>query len=394
MNLALLDSACEVYNAVQSVTGLATSSASPTDIYIINCKPDVKFGDNPVSHIFVKLCVSVSSITPEMFAFLEPFLPERKGMSKQELLLKRLTYAQAEYSAYDVVKHIYLSHMCPFFVRVYGVGFNCTYRQLRKLLKRAEHNFKRNIWYSLTNNVRRPAIDEDTKEDDSLYNTLDPKENLRFNLLLLQYVEHPSFMDLLLKRHYNNNITLLLKMVFMVGYACYALNLNNLCHKDLHLRNVLIEPCPVRTLVLIIDSRAYELTITEFPRLFDFDRSKGQPCATSALDLFYFVGFFAASLESEATKSLAKCFMNPFMRGFKRLVPYWQQPVLERQLEDTNFFISKMETLPNVLYALSKLIDLPIISLESARNYADVFIARRDVVDTSNVREFFFSKNR
>lgn len=397
MDLATLENACNVYPVVESVLGLAASSASLTDIYILRCKPGTTFSRKPVTSIFVKLSVSASSVTPDIQAFLEPYLPQKEGQSKTELLLRRLAYAQTEYSVYEVVKQIYHSYMCPFFLRVYGVGFDCSYSQVRKFLKNVKHNLKRNIFLSLTNNAARPAIHEDTK-DEEVYRAFDPRKELRFNLLLLQYVEHPSFLELLAGGHYGN-LHLLVNMLFMVGYACYALNLNNLCHRDLHLRNVLVErTSEPRTFVLIVENNAYKLQVTEFPRLFDFDRSKEQPCPTSAQDLFYFVGFFAGVLPREVQLDLCKCFFgvnNPFKSTVKRLLHYWGQPVPERPREDTLYFLSELRALPTVLASLSKLGDIESVPLELAFDqHVDVFIARRDVVDAPNVRECFLSMNR
>lgn len=394
--------ACNVYKAVESVTGLPASSASLSDMYILKCKPNVKFSGKPVSHLFVKLSVSASSLTPAVLAILEPHLLSRQGFagSKTELLFKRLAYAQMEASAYEVVKKIYYSHMCPFFVRVYGVGFDCTYGQILKLLDTVSHNFERNLWYMLTNVSQRPAIHEDTKEDDTLFKSLDPDHVLRFNLLLLQYVQHPSVLNLMMQGHYNN-LSLLLQLTFMVGYGCYALFLNGLCHRDLHLGNVLVEPCgEERTLVLIVDDRAYRLKVTEFPRLFDFDRSKEQPCPTSAQDLFYFVSFFAPLLDAETQTKLAGCFLNitnPFKRGLPRLLTYWKTPVQERKSEDTQYLLRQLEPLPKVLSSLSQLEELPnveTISMEEASTNLHVFIARRELVDVPDVRSAFFATNR
>lgn len=398
MDVATLDSACNVYSAVESVVGLPSSSASLTDIYILRCKPGVTFSKHPVTHIFVKLSVSASSITPEILSFLEPYLPQKEGEDKVELLLKRLSYSQTEYSVYEVVKQIYYSYMCPFFMRVYGVGFDCSYSQVRKFLKGVKHNLKRNIFLSLTNNAQRPAIHEDTKEEE-VYRTFDPHKDLRFNLLLLQYVEEPSFLELLAGGHYQD-LSLMMKMLFMVGYACYALNLNNLCHRDLHLKNVLVEQCEQRSFVLIVDTKAYKLHVTEFPRLFDFDRSKQQACATSAQDLFYFVGFFAGMLDRDVQLALSKCFFsvkNPFTRVVQRLLTYWKQPVRERRVEDTSYLVRQLEPLPAVLACLAELGDIESIPVElafSQHEVEDVFIARRDVVDVPDVRVAFLSRNR
>ena len=396
MDLATLDSACNVYPSVESVSGMAASSASLTDMYILRCKPGTTFSKNPVTHIFVKLSVSASSVTPELLAYLEPYLHQKEGESKAELLLKRLSYSQTEYSVYEVVKQIYYSHMCPFFIRVYGVGFNCSYSQVGKFLKGVKHNLKRNIFLSLTNNAQRPAIHEDTKEED-IYQEFDPRKELRFNLLLLQYVEEPSFLELLAGGHYQE-VPALIKMLFMVGYACYALNLNNLCHRDLHLKNVLVEHCKERTFVLVVETNAYKLQVTEFPRLFDFDRSKQQPCATSAQDLFYFVGFFAGLLPRDVQLALSKCFFgvnNPFTRVVQRLLTYWKQPVQERPTAETSYLLRQLEPLPSVLSCLATFGDIEAIPLDSAfEQQVDVFIARRDVVDAPDVREAFLSLSR
>lgn len=381
MNLeTLYDSTCDVYKAVESVTGLPASSASLTDTYVLNCKPGVTFGSKPVEKMFVKLSVSVTSLTRDTLELLKPYLPERDGMTSVDLLFKRLAYAQMEANVYEIVKKIYYSHMCPFFVRVYGVGFDCTYQQLRKLLKSSKHNLKRNIWYSLTDVSRRPAIHIDTVEENTTFNNLDTR-SLRYHLLLLQYVDHPSVLDLMVQGHYND-LQQLLQLTFMVGYACYALYLYNLCHRDLHLRNVLVERCDEsRTVVLVVDETAYKLDITEFPRLFDFDRSKEQPCPTSAQDLFYFVGFFAALLEPDTQTKLAGCFVdtsNPFRRTVPRLLSYWKQPVQERRSEDTHYLLRQLEPLPKVLSRLAQLANLEVI--DSTDMYKDVFIARRDLV--------------
>jgi hypothetical protein len=392
MELKTLSSPCKIYRAVESVTGLPASSASLTDIYVLHCKPRVVFDGRPVSHIFAKLCVSVDSLTPAILERLQPYLIEQKeGVSKQELLFKRLLYAQAEYNAYEIVKQIYYSYMCPFFPRVYGVGMRCTYKHMYKLLGPVGHNFKRNIFYSLTDNTRRPAIhvNEDSKQADVLY---DPENHLRFNVLLLQYMSSPSFYELLQRSHYTE-VPQLLNMLFMVGFACYALHLNRLCHRDLHLRNVLVEPCESRLIVLIVDSKAYEMEITEFPRVFDFDRSKERPCAQ---DLFQFVSYMAQALPVPLLQLLASCFLkpdtNPFSNRKDRLVRYWQQPFETRSTDSTRNFIVQLNTLPNVLHALAEAAGINTVPAISPS--AHVFIARPDMVGLPNVREAYFSVNR
>lgn len=396
MDLLQLDSACDIYQAVESVIGLPSTSASLTDVYVLTCKPGVTFDTKPVHSLFVKLCVSATSLTPPILESLQPYLPEREGMSKTELLLKRLAYAQTEYRVYEKVKQIYYSFMCPFFVRVYGIGFNCTYRQMRKLLKQVKHNFKRNIWYSLTNNTQRLAIHQESVDVQPEHQTFDAQNELQFNLLLLQNVTSPTFYTLFVEQHYSD-ASLLFKMVFMVGYACYSLNLNNLCHRDLHLKNVFVEPCVEQTLITIVDSKAYKLVITEFPRLFDFDRSKEQKCPTSALDLFYFVSFFVGFFDRDVQLSVAKCFFNisnPFTRVTQRVLSYWKTVPTERLTDDSIYLARQLEPLPKVLDQLSKLAGIESISLQEVVEHKHVYIARSDVVDFPNVRDTYFSRNQ
>lgn len=394
MDLLHLDNACKVHRVVESVTGLKATSASPTDLYILHCKPATTFDGKPVSNIFVKLCVEPQSLTPEVMAQLEPNLPD----GDPEHLLKRLRYALNEYRVYDVVRRMYYNYTCPFFIRVYGIGTRCSYRQVNKLLGRHSVNLKRNLWYTLTNHTQRPAVDDDdvnasaeASESKQVYSDFDPRHELKFNLLLLQYMEAPSVIEVVLQNRYFEEPVLLSKMLFMVGYTCYAMWLNGLCHKDLHMRNVLIESCAPRSFVLVVDTEVYELQdVVEFPRVFDFDRSLVQPCKPSAADLFYFVCHVSTALSEEYLLELAKCFMNPFGNSprVKQLATYWQQPFDRRSEAETVEHLKHIRPLQSVLLGLRRLAN--IVLLPRVPREGDVFIARRELVGAPNVREAFY----
>ena len=392
MDLSTLKDPCKVYPTVNSVQGIPATSASATDMYILTCKPHVHYNRKSVDRIFVKLSVSAPSITPQILEQLEPFLPEKPDLSKQALLYKRLSYSEKENGVYQDVKRIYTSHMCPFFIRVYGIATECTYKSVGKMLGEAQRNFKRNIWYSLTNRTERPAIHEDTKDSgDSGYEDFDPHKKLRFNMLFLQYIDQPEFLQLLTSGHYLNNPTLFYKMLFMVGFACYSLNLHSICHKDLHLRNVLVEQCGEKELTVVVETKAYRFSVTEFPRLFDFDRSDTRPCSTSAQDLFYFVTLFAHALDPEERLKLVKCFVNPFGRGVRAVKEYWDVPMVDRRSEDTTRVLLLLEPLPKVLHALSshaQLDEVRPVGIPVTVN--NLFVARRALKEAPNVRDAFF----
>lgn len=311
------ENACAIGECVESVEGFHVDSASPSDMYLLNLRDGVTFNKQPVRQVVAKV-----SVSPETMKKLKATLPlSEDGFN---LLLTQFQAMEYEYLVYsNIIKPLLLNKVCPFFVNVYGVAYNCNYTNAERIVgKKRRKAFKQNIYTLISGGIRDSVTNPSIVIDKDLDQNFDPANKARFNMLFTEYMDPahtktfksvsitPTPSEVLPAGLTQYHYTLL----FQVAVACYAMELSKTNHNDLHHENVFvtIHDAPV-TFYLRIDGIVYELVTSLVCKVFDYDHASSESLGTNSFynedeemgtfqnhsDFIYFLGMYLDHLTDQ-----------------------------------------------------------------------------------------------
>lgn len=117
LNVLDYENACSLAPFIQSVTGRSGATMSSSDQWLIHLRPNIlHYHGKPLNHLFVK-------IVPNNYKPVNPV---------SELYLTRLQYEIKVYA--EVIKPILDKKICPFFLPVINVTYNCSAQSLIDML--------------------------------------------------------------------------------------------------------------------------------------------------------------------------------------------------------------------------------------------------------------------
>jgi hypothetical protein len=284
---------CQLWTCVKKVEGLESTSASPTDIWIIYFKPDTTYYGKELESAYLKIAVNPNYIDSEA----------NRGLEYERRVYKEVT---------DVLLE---RRVCPHFVRGLLTGDMCHFDDLLRVAKAgisadlipspdpldglapeapddvrdqlvenlawlvaapkkkssASRSGSINKRPALTNfEVGRPDPPGIVRDEDAVKNI---EHNLRYGCLLTErFVEVVSLSDWLVKDT-KFKMDDFLAVVFQLIVTLWVMELRKMMHYDLHTGNVLIEKTRAKRLGYVINDKEYKVDTLYFARVFDFDRS-------------------------------------------------------------------------------------------------------------------------
>lgn len=251
------DSECNFAECIQAVKGLPSSSASPSDTWILGFK-DGKKG-------FMKLWVSPHSTSPESANY-----QAREGLEYEVKIYR------------DLVKPLITEKISPNFILYIKDGEKCSQTDIASILKggrsglsdtQAEYNFNIALQYLMTKDKKnkRPSTTELTNIPPQPPTIVNP--NWKISYVVTQAVPQGSLAleDWLLKdpSYYDFWVAM-----FQSVSAIYAMQQVEMTHNDLHTANLWVEPIGKSTNTLYAyGNGCYSFNTNFLVKVFDFDRS-------------------------------------------------------------------------------------------------------------------------
>jgi hypothetical protein len=262
---------CKITSCINTIKGIPSNSASPTDIWIITFNDGVKYENKDIKMAILKIFADPNSAS--LYT----------SIDKQKLNdVKGLNYELHIYK--DVIADIIDYKICSNFVKYLSSGINCSYQDLLSLLKDHLKNYDKNLTLaecknSLNRNIEylymykrsnRPSIQD---IDYIRYNP--PNRNLRYNMIMNETSNGIKFSDWLEEYKIVSNFeTELWNILLQIAVACYSMALSKMVHNDLHSGNIFIEKYDSDKTVTYYVNNFPIVIKTRFKALiYDFDRA-------------------------------------------------------------------------------------------------------------------------
>ena len=259
---------CQIAPLVKSMRGKDVPHArSSSDKWILTLKDDVYYGDEPIAQVFLKVSVNWNYViknTPP---------PVDRLMNWFALCMEMSLYR-------DVIRHLVDRQVTPHFVRYLGASDQCTFDQLKSILRQQwkdEEEVNARLLSSTLAMYKKTPTSAIHSEPTRVERKFVPMAaEFRYQALALEYVGEQTMHDWIsgvdeYGGNFANDIWILL---FQVATACYAMSLSHMVHNDLHLNNIMVEeaeyPTPTR---YIIEDDVYDISSSLTAKVFDFDRS-------------------------------------------------------------------------------------------------------------------------
>lgn len=289
---------CKIFELVESIKGLASDSASPTDTIIVNFKQGVKFDDKDIKTGFLKI-------------FFKGIVDEKGNIHDFDANKKRaaLIYEQ---KLYELIRVLIRLNYCPYFVQIYSNAVNCNYKDFIELIAKqtginddyATKLYTRSLFYMIYQGENRPSITDQRLLQPTLgqfvYKILEKiydrsigvemknkninvgtiQVNSRFNFIINETVQGEKGRDVF--KFYNSwserdniSFTNFIHMIFLQLFiAFYGLHLLEFNHNDIHPGNFWITSVPRRIVRYKIDDEIYEFDNLGIEvKIYDFDFS-------------------------------------------------------------------------------------------------------------------------
>jgi hypothetical protein len=281
---------CRIMGCVKNVIGLAANSASPTDTWTVNFKPNTKYEKDLIKSGFMKIWITADDA------------PDPKYNPGGVKSIRGLEYEKRVYL--EVIKKLIDARVCPNFSRALGGGTKCSMENLTKGTDGAvlvdQQSFLRNMTYAYTDTPHRPSINntdpasEELKEimkyDDITYEQISDK---RFDFIISETAD-----GLVLDTYLNSGVHGHVKdsmefwhIVYQNFMALYVLGLVKITHNDNHTGNVFIDnraPSDMHYMV----QRSTGLSVFTLPnvnkiaKIYDWDRTYSHKIGTNELIKF------------------------------------------------------------------------------------------------------------
>lgn len=268
MELSKIKNICNTLDSiVVGVQGINKTSASNSDVWFIGFENGIEYDGKPVDRAVIKLFFSIDNNFPRFYS--------EEGLIE---ILGGLNYESLVYK--NVINPIVLNKKCPFFIVSFGIGYNCLYNNLLKLLENqldtsdAEYNLKRNLSYMWAG---KPTPDITSMENLSYiysgYKT-DVTDKKYTYIVLRPFTEnHYTVADYIMDYITGLSSEFWL-ILFQICVGLYALELYKTVHNDFHANNVVVEFVnKPTTIIQQIEDITYKYTSNIRVAIFDFDRA-------------------------------------------------------------------------------------------------------------------------
>jgi hypothetical protein len=291
---------CNMANCLsKEIKGIEAESASSTDAWIVNFKKGTTYNEEKIEHAFLKIWIS--NLT---------FKRLDQGMLKKE----EYDYITTEYSSdllsldyeakvyRDIIKPLIELNICPNFIKFLGLGENCSFDNLTSMLKsnhlltrrKVNNTTELNRYWNLygtsvalitddiRNSIDKNYTDSTLKSFQKKLSIEDVEKKFTYNILANEAIGPGTITieDFILKHKNNTGIPCTKKsdvevwlVIFQVLAACYAMSSSKMCHNDLHLYNIYVEPIKEQRFNYIYDKTLFTFKTKHLVKVFDFDRS-------------------------------------------------------------------------------------------------------------------------
>ena len=237
--------ACDINTIVNDVNGLASNSASPTDLLILNLKNDIRYQTKNFDNkqVFMKYWINddmesrnyIRNNLPH--GYLELFIQTNDALN-YELMVYR-----------DIIRVLVDEKICTNFVQCLGSSSSCSTGSILNLISKNTgvthpgNNLLRNIMYTLKHIPNRPSVTNNTL---SLPPGITPSEisilknhiqKFSIGCVISEYRTGIAFEDWYMSNR-TTHFEDMKKILYQVCCGCYAMHLSRVVHNDLHLGNV------------------------------------------------------------------------------------------------------------------------------------------------------------
>lgn len=268
MDLSKIKNVCtKLESIVVGVQGITKTSASTSDIWFITFENSVKYDGKPVDRAVLKLFFSFDNQFPKYYIDCG-LINVIGGLNYESLIYK------------NVVNPIVLNKKCPFFIISFGVGTNCTYYDLLKLLEKqldkseADYNLKRNLLYMWVGDKTPSIVSyKDYKSIPSEYK-INVMDKLYSYIMLRPFTEKHFTLADYIQTQLPGLISELWLILFQICVGLYAFETERTVHNDFHANNVVVEFLTDSTQVVQqVEDFTYKYTSKIRVAIFDFDRA-------------------------------------------------------------------------------------------------------------------------
>lgn len=134
-NLSVLSNVCDLAYCIDSVRGLASDSASPSDTWIITFKKGTKHEDIPIEKAFVKMWITADTCRTYKLGPVRKHENGNKTHDTQRLVnkIRGLDYEKKVYR--DITNPLINRGISPNFVEYLGGGDSCSFTDVFNMLK-------------------------------------------------------------------------------------------------------------------------------------------------------------------------------------------------------------------------------------------------------------------
>lgn len=254
---------CKVMKCVESVRGLSSNSASPTDTWIVKFKPGVNYEGKPIDVGFMKIWIS----------------PDYTINNFWKSFSIGLDYEKRIYL--EVVRRILDYRISPNFVLPLGGGDNCEAQDLVPP-GITEEQFRRNMFYAYNGEKGRPEINDPLP----IFELFVPP-NLKYNFIMTEPSDGLTFQDYMITNVLNNSAEFA-QLIFQMMSAITVLRLLKLTHNDNHMNNAFIDSRPPSNMHYVYKFQNGIRTFTLpnqklVAKIYDWDRAYSQVLGNNEL---------------------------------------------------------------------------------------------------------------
>lgn len=270
-SLDAMTNVCHMHQCLKEIKGRASSSTSPSDIWIGALKENTTFRSTPVKCVCMKISINESSVPKQLMA------------DYTRLQCMGLKYELRVYN--QIVTPILDALICPNFLRSYLVSTDCDYAALAMTVEahvanpHQIRNLNRNLGYMMHGLGNRPAIDDSTISEG-----VPPlgQVGTKYMVLSTEYTNVVTYFDWLeevegmdeKRRNSAECVAARQCVLLQIAIALYVMEKAKLLHYDLHANNIFIQKLDrVETWTYRIHGRVITVRTRFKAMIFDFDRA-------------------------------------------------------------------------------------------------------------------------
>ena len=249
------------------------------DLFLTKVKKFMFMGTR-VEKVMTKIAINAESAADNT-SLLFPGIknPTRQNVTNKLSKIQGLQYELLVYAT--LIQPFALYKRCPFFPKIYGSSYNCTYDNVANLIKPESTqnvNFvKENVKKYLSNTERTQLIlSGDNRQIINVSNsrnTFDPNNQLTFNFVVMEPILTRTLEDQF-KRYQNSAFDQTLwSLIFQLAVACFAMECSKLMMNQTY-HNILVVPeNTTSTSTFVIGKKVYQATRSFTLKLDKFDKS-------------------------------------------------------------------------------------------------------------------------